>query len=296
MRLLEQFLAVVDQGSFRGAARVLNIAQPAVSRNVRNIETSLGVQLLTRSRQGVELTPAGVTLAEGARILRGETKELARRTRLAEQGEIGELRVGYTDFALAGILPAIVKQFRARYPEVVLRFVPLVTSEQIEALRLDSIDVGMLTGPLQSDGLVSQPVQSDRLVCLVPETHPLAQKESVRVVELADQEYVLGEHRGWAHFLAHISTLCLQHGFLPNVVQEAKDSTAIIGLVSAGIGITLIIERNAMRSSKGVHCLALSDTEYTIETLIVRKAKNPNPLVDNLFALTKELWEQNEVS
>lgn len=296
LRHLEQFLAVVDNGSFRGAARVLNIAQPAVSRNVHNLEASLGVQLLIRSRQGVTLTPAGATLAKGARSLRNEVKDLARRTWLAERGEIGELRIGYTDFAIAGMLPVIVKLFRARYPEVVLRFLPLVTSEQIEALQLDVIDVGMLTGPVQADGLESQLVQRNRLVCLVPETHPLASQESVRVADLANEKFVLGEHRGWAHFLAHISTLCLQHGFLPNVVQEAKDSTAIVGLVSAGIGITLIIERNAMRSSSGIHCLALSDSEHVIETLIVRKAGLANPLVENLFALMSEFSKQNDVT
>lgn len=292
---MEQFLAVADKGSFRGAARVLNIAQPAVSRNVHNLEASLGVLLLIRSRQGVTLTPAGVTLAEGARTLRNEIKDLARRTLLAERGEIGELRIGYTDFAIAGMLPVIVKLFRARYPEVVLRFVPLVTSEQIEALQLGEIDVGMLTGPVQADGLESQLVQSNRLVCLVPETHPLATRESAQVAELANEKFVLGEHRGWAHFLAHISTLCLKHGFLPNVVQEAKDSTAIVGLVAAGIGITLTIERNAMGSSNGVHSLALSDSDCVIETLIVRRAGRANPLVDNLFALMTEFSERNEL-
>lgn len=291
LRQLQQFLAVADKGSFRGAARILNIAQPAVSRNVRNLEASLGVQLLIRSRQGVELTRAGATLAEGGRSLRREIEDLTRRTQLSERGEIGELRIGYTDFAIAGMLPLIVKLFRARYPKVVLRFVPLVTSEQIEALKLNEIDVGMLTGPVQAYGLESQLVQSNRLVCLVPETHPLASKDTVRVVELADEKFVLGDYRGWAHFLAHISTLCLQYGFLPNVVQEARDSTAIVGLVSAGIGITLIIERNGKRSYSGVHCLALSDTEYVIETLIVRKAEYANSLVDNLLALITELSE-----
>jgi len=288
LRQLEQFLAVVDQGSFRGAARSLNIAQPAVSRNVSNLENALGVQLLGRSRQGVTLTPAGATLAEGARNLRKEIRDLAQRTLLADRGEIGELCIGYTDFAIAGVLPEIVKKFRARHPNVRLRFMPLVTSDQIEALRLGSIDAAMLTGPMNLDGFEARLVQSDPLVCFVPETHRFASRRAVSVAELANEDFVLGEHRGWAHFLAHVTALCLMHGFMPRVTQEANDSTAILGLVSAGIGITLNIKRNAVRKSGGFTCLALSDSNYHIETLLVRKAGKDNPLADNLFSALDE--------
>jgi DNA-binding transcriptional LysR family regulator len=288
-RQLDQFLAVVDQGGFRGAARALNIAQPAVSRNVGNLENALGVQLLERSRRGVKLTPAGATLADGARSLRKEIRDLAQRTLLADRGEIGELGIGYTDFAIAGVLPEIVKRFRARHPRVRLRFVPLVTSDQIEALRLGTIDAAMLTGPINLDGFEARLAQSDPLVCFVPETHRLASLKSVKLAELANEDFVLGENRGWAHFLAHVMSLCLTRGFLPRVVQEANDSTAILGLVSAGIGITLNIERNAMRKSGGFSCLALSDTNYEIETLLVRKAGNENPLADNLFSILDEV-------
>lgn len=288
LRQLEQFLAVVDQGGFRGAARSLNIAQPAVSRNVSNLENSLGVQLLERSRKGVTLTAAGATLSEGARKLRKEIRDLAQRTQLADRGEIGELRIGYTDFAIAGMLPEIVKRFRTRHPTVRLRFMPLVTSDQIEALRLESIDAAMLTGPIRLDGFEARLAQSDPLVCFVPETHRFASRKAVPLSELAHENFVMGEHRGWAHFLAHVTTLCLQHGFLPKVVQEANDSTAILGLVSAGIGLTLNIERNAMRKTGGFTCLALSDTDYEIETLLVRNAGNDNPLVDNLFSILDE--------
>lgn len=286
---MDQFLAVVDQGGFRGAARVLNIAQPAVSRNVGNLESSLGVQLLERSHRGVKLTPAGATLAVGARVLRKEISELVQRTLLADRGEIGELCIGYTDFAIAGVLPEIVKRFRARHPKVRLRFMPLVTSDQIEALRLGTIDAAMLTGPMRLDGFEARLAQSDPLVCFVPETHRFAREQSVALSDLANENFVLGEHRGWAHFLAHVMSLCLKCGFLPKVVQEANDSTAILGLVSAGIGITLNIERNAIRKSGGFACLALSDTNYEIETLLVRKSGDENPLADNLFSVLDEI-------
>ena len=288
-RQLDQFLAVVDQGGFRGAARILRIAQPAVSRNISNLEGALGVQLLERSRQGVTLTPAGRTLAEGARQLRREAGDLVQRTLLADRGEIGELTIGYTDLAIVGVLPAIIKRFRARHPKVRLRFIPMVTSNQIEALRLGSIDAGMLTGPMRMDGFHARLAQSDPLVCCVPDSHRLAGQRTVAVAELANENFVLGEHATWAHFLAHVTSLCLTHGFLPKVVQEANDSASILGLVSAGIGVTLNIERNAMRKSDGLISLDLSDTDRKIETLLVRKTGKDNPLVENLFSALDEV-------
>jgi DNA-binding transcriptional LysR family regulator len=286
LRQLEQFLAVVDQGSFRGASRVLNMAQPALSRNVRHIETMLGVRLFERNRRGVTPTPAGATLADGARRLRGDVSELVARTVRAGRGMVGELCVGYTDFAIVGTLPRIIKAFRHQYPGVSLRFIPLVTSDQIEALRSNAIDIGFLTGPLQRDDLLTRVVQTDKLVAVIPEGHRLSGTDPIAVGELAEEAFVVGEQRQWTHFLVHVNALCQRHGFLPRVIQEAKDSSAILGLVAAGIGITLSIERFAARGPEGCVWLDLADDHGDINTLLVWHSRPRNPVVEHFVAVS----------
>ncbi|MGJ3262859.1 MAG: LysR family transcriptional regulator [Salinarimonas sp.] len=281
---LDQFLAVVDEGSFRGAARVLNVAQPALSRNVRALETALDVSLLERSRSGVVPTQAGAALAEGARRLRKDAVDLAVRTVLADKGDVGVLRIAYTDFAIAGALPAIVKQLRSRLPGISLQFVPLFTSEQIDALRLGQIDVGFLTGPLRNPELDARVVQTDRLVVIAPDSHYLASRSSVSIEALRDEDFVFGEARAWAHFLAHITKLCFGHGFLPRTVQEARDSSAILGLVAAGIGVTINIRRNFVNQANGCVCLEIENEPYEIQTLMVRSRADNSPVVKKLFS------------
>lgn len=291
MRQLRQFLAVADHGSFRGASRALNIAQPALTRSIQNLEQSLGVSLLTRTRQGVRLTPAGVVLAEGARGIQKDALELAFRAVRAERGLTGNLRIAYTDFAIAGTLPKIVKAFRQSYPDVVLQFLPMVSGEQLPAVRNRAVDIAFLTGPLRDDRLRAHVVQQDPLVAVLPDDHRLARATSIPLQALARESFVMGEARKWSHFLAHVATLCQRQGFLPQVVQEATDSDAILGLVAAGIGVSLSVQSVAARRREGVVSVPLAGRPYFVDTLMVCHVANENPAVATFEEIVSSLSE-----
>ena len=291
IRQLQQFVAVADNGSFRGAARALNIAQPALSRSIQNMELVLGVSLLKRTRQGVGLTPAGVVLAHGARAIQKDALELASRAVQAERGLTGDLRIAYTDFAIAGTLPSIIKAFRQSYPDVVLQFLPMVSSEQLPAVRSRAIDIAFLTGPLRDDTLKSHVVQKDTLVAVLPDDHRLSRETSIPLHALARESFVMGGARKWAHFLAHVATLCQREGFLPRVVQEATDSDAILGLIAAGIGISLSVQSVAARRREGVVSVAISGRPYFVDTLMVCHVANDNPAVARFEEVVSRLSE-----
>lgn len=241
-RHLRYFLAVADALHFRRAAEGLGIAQPALSRAIRNLEARLGLQLFQRNNRAVTLTAAGETLAREwrpalERIERGE-----RRAQAADQGEHGVLTIAYTDLAITGVLPQLIQGFTAAYPGVRITTRHAVTWLQIEGLKDGGIDLGFLTGPVDRQLFHTLPVQSNRCAAIAHKQHWLAERDSVRLAELADEPFVMGNEEDWQHFHSYIYGECSRVGFRPRVVQRAFNSVALFGLIAAGMGITINCE------------------------------------------------------
>ncbi len=241
-RHLRYFLAVAETLHFRRAAEGLGIAQPALSRAIRELEARLGLQLFQRTNRAVTLTTAGETLAREwrpalERIERGE-----RRAQAADQGEHGIITIAYTDFAISGALPRLIQGFTAAYPGIRITTRHAVTWVQIEGLTDGSIDVGFLTGPVDRQQFKALQVQSNRCVAVAHRDHWLAKRDSVDLAELADEPFIMGNEQDWQHFHAYIYGECSRVGFRPRIVQRAFNSVGLFGLIAAGMGITLNCE------------------------------------------------------
>ncbi|WP_107852104.1 LysR family transcriptional regulator [Oceanimonas marisflavi] len=279
LRQIRQFMAVAETLNFRQAAENLAVAQPALSRGIQLLEHQLGVRLFDRNNRRVALTAAGAVFLKGCDQLLIELEETVRKTRQADSGVLGSLTIGYTDFAITGILPGLIDTFRRQYPEISIDLEYGSTQEQLEALANRKIDVAFLTSPLNNDSFEHYPVQVDRFVAVLPESHPLASQDEVDIHELADEPFVVGVMARWRHFRRHLDALCLQAGFQPRIVQEAYNSEGMFGLISANIGITIHLEcaRNYQRS--GVVMLPLTGTDSTVITEAVWHNENNSPLV-----------------
>ncbi len=241
-RHVRYFLAVAEELHFRRAALRLGVAQPALSRAIRDLEVRLGLQLFTRNNRVVSLTPAGQTLAREwapvmERIERGE-----RRAKAAEEGEHGVVSIAYTDLAISGVLPRLIQLFSARYPNVRINTRHAVTWRQFEALARGSLDLGFLTGPVEAAEFDCLPVESNRCVAIAPKDHWISARESIALEELASEPFILGNEKDWEHFHTYVYGECSRVGFAPRVVQRAFNSVGIFGLIAAGMGITVNCE------------------------------------------------------
>ena len=278
IRHLRYFQAVAEELSFRGAAERLNLAQPALSRAIRQLEDSIGARLLERSNRRVALTEPGRVFLEGCRRTLSDVEKLVEDTRRACHGEIGHLAIGYTDFAISGALPEIMQDFRSRYPDVTVDLLHMVTAVQLEALRRGDIQVGFMTGPVAEPGLGHVTVQDERLVVILPETHPLARLNAIPLARLAGEPFVTGQAAHWSHYLSHVTAVCQTAGFTPRVVQEAYNSEGIFGLVAANMGLTLHVEcaRNYFR--KGLAIRPLRGTDHRVPTVAAWKSVEISPV------------------
>jgi len=278
LRHIKYFIVLAEELHFRRTAEKLNIAQPALSRLIKHLEDELGVLLFERTNRSVKLTEAGQVFLQGCRTLLNTMDAAIENTRRVNCGELGTLRIGYTDFAIAGVLPQLLKQFRQAHTGIVLQPSHGVTTKQLDKLEKGQLDIGFVTGQVQLPGFSSCPVQYESFSCLVYETHPLAKRKSIKLAELAGEDFILGPVKEWQYFYDYLIPLCKQSGFTPNVVQEAFNSAGILGLVACGMGVTVLTESTYSYASKGIVSLKLEDvTEQLITYAIWQPAGGSGP-------------------
>ncbi len=177
LRQLQYFLTVAEELNFSRAAERLQITQPPLSLQIQHLERELGVLLFYRNNRHVELTDAGKVFADEVRKMLDYLRRAIENTKRTHHGEIGKLTVGFVGSATYDILPMVLREFRSLYPDVQVHLLELPTPKQIEALREDEIDVGVLRPPVHDENIRTEIVSSVPCVLAVPKQHPLVNKK-----------------------------------------------------------------------------------------------------------------------
>lgn len=243
LRHLRYFVAVAEELHFGRAAERLRIAQPPLSRQIRDLEREVGTPLFERGARGVTLTPAGHAFLPEARLVLAQAERAQRTALRAAQGETGRLRVGFVEAAThSGILPDVLGFFRMHLPEIGLSLFEMDSLQQAEAFRDGRIDVGILHSP-PADAerwLHVEPVYADPMVAAFPGSHRLAGRARVSLADLAAEPWVMFPRPVGPLLHDEIIARCRAAGFSPRVAQEAVTWHTIAGLVAAGVGIALV--------------------------------------------------------
>jgi DNA-binding transcriptional LysR family regulator len=239
LRHLRYFLAVADTLHFSKAAARLGIAQPPLSQQIRNLERLVGHRLFDRTTRGVKLTLAGQLLAERARGTMDKIQDDLAQVRRLGRGEEGTLTVGFSGSVMFTRLPAAIETFCRRYPKVELRLREMVTAAQIAALLDGTLDLAFLRDGDPTPGIVATTLLREPYLAVLPSGHRLARKRSLRVDDLRQEPFIFYARRMGPLAFDRTMTCCEQHGFRPNIVQEAPQWPTLIRLVAAGLGVSL---------------------------------------------------------
>ncbi len=286
LRHLRYFLAVADELHFGRAAERLYIAQPALSQQIRKLEGELGVELFHRTKRRVELTAAGQAMrAPASRSLDavGESVEAARR---AARGEIGHLTVGFIEAASGTLMPTLVRRFRGDRPEVGLTLRELSVDAQIAGLQNGSIDVGIVRPPIEDPELELETIVEEALLIAVPDGHRLAEQRSVRARSLRDEPLVLLSREIVPGLYDQVIALQLEHGGEAMIAQEASSIQAVLGLVAAGLGISLLPESVRSLEREGVRFVALKSSPRS-SMLVAWRRDDRSPLTEAFLAVAR---------
>lgn len=287
LRHLRYFIAVAEELNFTRAAGRLHIAQPPLSQQIRQLEDELGVTLLQRNSRPVRLTEAGVLFLARARALLASFEDAVADTRRVGRGQAGKLALGFVGSAMFAGLPDVVGAYRDACPDVELVLDEMLAAEIAEALRRRRIDVGFARPALLPEaGLAQRVILEEPYVAALPRTHPLAARRSVALAELSDDAFVLYPARPEPSVTGLIVAACAAAGFTPRLAQEVLHLQTAIGLIAAGVGVSLVPEAAARaQTGRGVAYIPLANPTVMAPLTIAWREEDVSPAVQRLLEI-----------
>jgi DNA-binding transcriptional LysR family regulator len=235
--------------------------------------------LFARTRRSVALTHAGDTFLEQARSLLARAEEAVNLAQAADRGEIGRLSIGYMSASVFTLLPAVLREFGARNPGVRLELRELTLPQQIAALQAGDIDAGFVRPPVTDAELTWVPLLDEPLRVALPAGHPLAAAIRIRARRLASEPFVMFQRAPGLVLHDLVLGFCLKQGFAPRVAQEASQTHAVVGLVSAGIGVALVPESAQEIRLRGVAFRPLAEKSPPVGTCLAWRRDDTSPVL-----------------
>ena len=275
LRQLRLFLAVAEAGHFTRAAERVNLSQPALTHNIRQLEEGLGVTLFERTPRGARLTPAGEALLPDARHLLTYAEESERRARRAGGHADDLLRVAFdfTEFGSVAVMPSLLGAFRERFPDAAVEVLTLPGADVERAVAGDGADFGFMLGPPERPELEFHPLLTGEFKLLLPAAHPLAAQAWVPPAALHGVRLLLPRlsERQDAALLSKL-------GSDLRVIYRGGDVAALRGLVAAGEGALLLPSALIVEGSAGLTARSLAGGAPTWTFGLVWRTHNPSPL------------------
>ncbi len=284
LRHLRYFVAVGEDQHFGKAAERLDIAQPALSRQIQDLEKELGFKLFERLPRGVRLNAAGKLFLSDARRILQDVHEAKRRAERVATGKAGTLRVGFVEMlSWHGVVPDSFRQFRQRRPDAELDLQPLRSIEQTEAVRSGRLDAGFIFTLAAPDGDLGQLlVATHRVVLAAPQGHAVTRLKRPRLRDLRDVPFVWF-HR-WANplFYERIMQACIEGGLsAPRIVQYAVDHATALCLVSCRLGLAFVSETSRWQNPRGVKLLPIADLNIPVPIYLIWRKDNRSALLQS---------------
>jgi len=294
LRHLRYFVAVGEEQHYGRGAQRLRVAQPALSRQIQDLEEEVGFKLFDRLSRGVRLSTAGKLFLEEARRILQQVEEATRRAKRVASGQLGTLRVGFIEsMSWHGIVPDSFRQFRERQPDAELQIKPLSSLEQIAAVRSGQLDAGFVFTIANIDRELAQlEIALVNLMLAVSKRHPLAKSKSLRLRDLSNAAFIWFPRRESPLFYDQLMHVCFRGGLKsPHVVQEGVNEATILSLVSCGLGVAFVSSATRWRCPESVVLLSVTDLELPLPFALIWRKDNSPPLLAKFVADVRSLPE-----
>ena len=290
LRHLRYFVAVAEALHFGRAAQELHMAQQPLSRQIRNLEEELAVSLFHRTKRTIQLTEAGQAFLQEARKTLAQADYAVTLAQKINRGEAGELKIGFTGPILNSVLPPVVRHFKRQFPNIHLELKRLPTNAQVEALLSGELHVGFLHPPIEAPAIRQEVIYQEPLVAVLPDNHQLTANvlEPISITTLAQEPFILFPRPIGPTLYDSIIGFCQRANFSPRVVQEAFPQQTILGLVAAGLGISLIHASVQSLQLQGVIFKPLLETTPILESAIAWPAAATHKALLNLLDVVRE--------
>ena len=285
LRQIRSFLSIAETLHFGRTADLIHLSQPALSLQIRALEEEIGVKLLERDRRKTTLTAAGAAFRDDAMAALRRIEQAVRNARLAADGKLGLLRIGFISTAGNEIVPDIVRGFRESNPQVEFSLRNILTIDQVQMLDTGLLDIGFLRLPIgEHPELEIVVIHREPFVVVAPRSHKLAKRRKVRLRELSGQDFVMYERAYAPGFHDLLFGILRNAGVVPNISQTAGQMPTLISLVDAGMGISILPASAVRHSGASVVACEIADPIPMSEIGIAINRGNRTAIIDNFIS------------
>jgi len=268
-RALKNFITLAETLHFTKTSEKVFIAQPALSRQIKELERSIGAQLFKRDKRNVSLTKAGAYFKEVAQQTVDQLDYAVKRTKQIHLGEAGEVKIGYTHSIVQTILPRIVKEIRTKFPGVKTVLREMNNTDQYKDLAEGRLDIGFATNIIAPENIKSKVFFEDVFVVVLPKTHHLLKEKKFDLSALANEPFILPHKIDGSAYVYTVESICLDAGFFPNVVHNTASVSSALKLVEAGLGVTIEPKRSLSSQNLAIKFIELNKISQKAQSAIL---------------------------
>lgn len=288
LRQIRYFQCVARELSFTKAARLLHIAQPPLSRQIKMLEEELGVAVFERLGRGIQLTEAGRYFLDQTEKMTLRLEETINATRRIGRNDRMWFGVGFVPSTLYGHMPALIRQLREMNNQVEIGLVEMTTLQQFDALKSGRIDIGVGRILLKDEEIERLVLTDEPLALALPVRHPLANRQSVKVADILNEPLILYPARPRPSYADHVLNLFKQKGHSPVVAQEVNELQTAIGLVTAGIGVSIVPESVRRLHREDVVYVDLDESGFTSPIMLSWRKSDQSGFLKEVIALFRQ--------
>lgn len=290
LRHLRYFRAVAEELHFGRAAEKLHIAQPPLSQQIRQLERELGLSLFTRSTRRVDLTAAGAAYLKRAIAILDAVDDAGQQARRVAHGMEGQLTIGCVGSATYSLLPRLVRAMRDALPHVELSIRgEMLAPDQLTALLSGDIDIALLRPPVDHVDIRSETLRRDRLIVALPAEHPLAGRDALTVGDLQDEDFIAHAGQGRSVMSGLLAAVCADAGFAPRIRHEVSETSTLVTLVAAGLGLAVVPAPTADLDIAGVVYRPLDPASLGVDLVAAHLGDAPTPAIERALAVLRDI-------
>lgn len=279
LRHLRYFLSLANELHFGRAANKLFIVQPALSKQIQELEKELGVRLFERSKRKVNLTSAGAYFRDEAQRILAQLEEVRNHLPMIERGEQGEIRLAYVGSCIHTFLPEILVALNQSYPAVQTHLSEMTTASQLEALQKGLLDVAFVRNPPFDPRWDNRLMYRETFSLVLPADHPIDAHNFNGLQEFMQEKFILTTRQDGAAYHHQQLSICEDAGFFPNIVHETVHGHTVLQLIEKKLGISFLPTSFSKVTTAAVKFIELKDIPQQAEITALWERENPNPVL-----------------
>jgi len=285
LRLLKSFLVLAQELHYAKAAEKLFITQPALTKQIKQLEDELDVVLLNRTKRQVSLTAAGAYMMDEAEFILNHIDNVVAATKRKAQGEEGEIRIVFVGSAMQNVIPALLEAMRLKFPTIHASLEELNNKEQISAIAHDKLDIAFVRLESVRKGFAHKVVFEDSFSLVVPKFGPIKAENFKSLNEFEEEHFILFSNDYSQEYYDNVMSIFEDHGFEPKVSYRSVQANSIFRLVEKGLGVAIVPSALRHGIDLGIDFIPLKHLRQRTKLLAVWSESNRNEALSKFLSL-----------